>query len=112
MAKPRFIYQVMIQCAPEADAEFNKWYNEVHMPLVMKGGMMKAATRYRVTDAVKTDAVKYMTVCEFEDRATFDKWMASDVLAVAKADRERQMAGKAVEWTGRAFYEPIAQFGK
>ncbi len=112
MAKPRFIYQVMIKCAPGVDGEFNKWYNEVHMPLVMKGGMMKAATRYKVTDVVKTDAVKYMTVCEFDDRATFEKWQASDILAAAKVNREQVMAGKDVVWTSRAFYEPVAQFGK
>jgi len=112
MAKPRFIYQVMIKCAPELEAEFNKWYNEVHMPLVMQGGMMKAATRYKVTDAVKTDAVTFTTLCEFEDRAAFEKWFTSDILAAARKNTTEVMGGKPVEWTGRAFYEPVAQFGK
>jgi len=91
--------------------EFNKWYDEVHIPLVMKGGMLKAISRYEVTDAIETSVSKYLTMCEFEDRAAFEKWLASDVLAVAKADRERAMDGKDVVWTTRAFYQPMGRFG-
>ena len=111
MSKPKFIYQLTIQCAPEMEEEFNKWYNDVHMPLVMRGGMLKAVTRYKVTDAIETTASKYLTVCEFDDRETFERWLASEVLAVAKADREKVMGGKDVVWTSRAFYQPVAQFG-
>lgn len=111
MSKPRFLYQLQIRCAPELEDEFNKWYNEVHMPLVMKGGMLKAATRYVLTDAVESDLPKYTTICEFEDRETFEKWVASDELAVARKDRVEVMSGKDVVWTSRAFYEPMARFG-
>jgi heme-degrading monooxygenase HmoA len=108
----KFIYQVMIQCAPEVEDEFNKWYNEVHMPLVMQGGMLKAASRYKITDAVETTASTYTTLCEFDDRETFEKWFASDILAAARKNTAEVMGGKDVVWTGRAFYEPIAEFGK
>ncbi len=36
MPKQKFLYQLQIRCAPELEDEFNTWYNEVHMPLVMK----------------------------------------------------------------------------
>jgi len=111
MSKPRFIYQLTIQCSPAMEDEFNKWYNEVHIPLVMKGGMLKAVNRYKVTNAIETNVSKYLTVCEFDDRATFEKWLASDILAAAKVDREKTMGGKDVVWTSRAFYEPMARFG-
>ncbi|HHE41738.1 MAG TPA: DUF4286 family protein [Dehalococcoidia bacterium] len=110
MTKPGFIYQVMIECAPELEEEFNSWYNEVHMPLVMKCGMMKGATRYRVTDAIETNAAKYTTLCEFDDRETFENWLRSDVLAAARANTAEVMGGRNVVWTARAFYEPIARF--
>jgi len=111
MSKPKFIYQLMIRCAPELEDEFNKWYNEVHMPLVMKGGMLKAATRYKITDAVATEASKYTTICEFESREMFEKWLASDILAAARENTKAVMGGKDVVWTGRAFYEPMIHFG-
>ena len=111
MSKPKFLYQLHIKCAPELEDEFNKWYNEVHMPLVMKGGMLKAATRYELTDAVKSDLPKYMNICEFEDRETFEKWLASDELAAARKDKAEVMDGKDVVWTSRAFYEPTVHFG-
>ena len=112
MPKPRFIYHLTIQCSPEMEGAFNKWYDEVHMPLVMRGGMLKAVTRYKVTDAIETTASTYLTICEFEDRATFEKWLASDILAEAKVDREKTMGGKDVVWTSRAFYEPMSRFGE
>ncbi len=111
MPHPGFIYQVMIDCAPELEDEFNTWYNEVHMPLVMKGGMLKAAIRYKVTDAVETGVAKYTTICEFDDRETFEKWLASDELKVARANTAEVMGGKDVVWTSKAFYEPIVEFG-
>lgn len=111
MAKQRFIYHLTIQCSPEMEDEFNRWYNDVHMPLVMRGGMLKAVRRYKVTDAIESSASTYLTLCEFEDRATFEKWLASDILAEAKADREKTMGGKDVVWTSRAFYEPVGTFG-
>lgn len=112
MSKQKFLYQLQIRCAPELDEEFNKWYNEVHMPLVMKGGMLKSATRYKLTDAVESNASMYTTICEFEDRATFEKWLASDVLAIARANTAEVMGGKDVVWTSRAFYEPLIHFGE
>jgi antibiotic biosynthesis monooxygenase (ABM) superfamily enzyme len=112
MTRPRFIYHLTIQCSPEMEDEFNAWYDDVHIPLVMRGGMLKAISRYRVTDAIETSASTYLTICEFDDRASFEKWLASDILAEAKADREKTMGGKDVVWTSRTFYEPIGQFGQ
>ena len=112
MPAMRLIYHLTIQCSPEMENEFNTWYNDVHIPLVMRGGMLKAISRYKVTDAIDTSASTFLTICEFENRAAFEKWLASDILAEAKADREKTMGGKDVVWTSRTFYEPIARFGE
>ena len=111
MPEPKFIFQVTIDCAPEVEDEFNKWYNEVHMPLVMKGGMLESAARFKVTDATETPVSKYTTMCVFKDRAAFEKWLSSDILAAARANTAEVMGGKDVTWTSRTFYEPIATFG-
>ena len=111
MPKPKFIYQLTIRCAPELEDEFNKWYNEVHIPLVMKGGMLESAARYKVTDAVETEVSKYTTICVFKDRETFAKWQASEEVAFARANTKEVMGGRDVVWTTRAFYEPMVQFG-
>jgi len=112
MPSQRCIYHLTIQCSPEMEDEFNAWYNDVHIPLVMRGGMLKAISRYKVTDAIESSASTFLTICEFENRAAFEQWLASDILAEAKADREKTMGGKDVVWTSRTFYEPVARFGK
>ncbi|MBI4334160.1 MAG: hypothetical protein HY673_23095 [Chloroflexi bacterium] len=51
---------------PTREAEFNDWYDNVHIPDILKGspGFVKA-TRYESQDVSSTPA-KYMTVYEIE----------------------------------------------
>jgi hypothetical protein len=53
----------------------------------------------------------FTTTCELESRAAFEKWPASDMLAVARKNVAEVMRGKDMVWTGGAFYAPMAHFG-
>ena len=49
--KPAGVLMVMVNnTEPSKDAEFNKWYNDVHIPEVCATGSYYAATRYECTD--------------------------------------------------------------
>jgi hypothetical protein len=41
---------VATECRPQNDAQFNKWYNEVHIPLFMKYHGLQKAARFKKLD--------------------------------------------------------------
>jgi antibiotic biosynthesis monooxygenase (ABM) superfamily enzyme len=61
---------------PERDAEFNRWYNEVHCPdlLSFKGAV--SARRYRAI--LGEDVYRYMAAYEFQDVPTYERWRVSE----------------------------------
>jgi len=46
----RHVLLVMTNCAEGEDAEFNRWYDEVHLPEVLSVPGFVGATRYRIDD--------------------------------------------------------------
>jgi len=76
-----------IQTLPsQLEAQFNKWYDQVHVPLVTGGGHFLSLTRYCLTDAMQSNLTKYMAVCEFSDEETFRDWLVSEARAEEAAD--------------------------
>ena len=69
MAKNMTVNIVGTECAPEYEDKFNKWYNEVHIPLVLKAKELKKVTRYRLMGDNKEHA-KYLAVYEYESQDT------------------------------------------
>lgn len=59
---------------PSRDAEFNRWYNEVHIPDVLEPGIFTACTRFEHRTAGAADlAPQYLAVYETERT---DPWQA------------------------------------
>jgi hypothetical protein len=48
--------------APEAEAEFNAWYDEEHVPRLSAVPGCLAARRFRITDAVSDGKQKYLAI--------------------------------------------------
>lgn len=46
---------VMTNCAPGTDAEFNDWYDRIHLPDVLKVPGVVAAQRYKLTAQQRRD---------------------------------------------------------
>ena len=59
-------------CQLEAEAKFNKWYEEVHIPNVMKFKGLKKATRYHIT-IDSEEYPKYLVAYEFESKKAFEE---------------------------------------
>ncbi|MCH2172685.1 DUF4286 family protein [Myxococcota bacterium] len=52
------------------EAEFNKWYDEVHIPEVLGLGVFTAAQRFRMSDSQAMDqSHQYLALYEFEGDA-------------------------------------------
>ena len=47
MADKPLVNLTITQCRPEDDEKFNTWYNEQHIPALIKFKGMTRATRYR-----------------------------------------------------------------
>ena len=89
------IWIVGIQCKAEVEAKFNTWYDDVHVPMLLKGGYVKKVTRFKLADetyhvGTTTQACpNYLTIYEFENRDQFDSWMKSPVRAEAGDDKTK-----------------------
>ena len=93
-SKP-LIWIVGIQCKAEVEAKFNTWYDDVHVPMLLKGGHVKKVTRFKLADetyhvGTTTQACpNYLTIYEFENRDQFDSWMTSPARAEAGDDKTK-----------------------
>ena len=89
------IWTVGLQCLPEDDEEFNAWYDDVHVPMLLKGGHVAKVTRYKLasqTYDVAPGAMTcptYQTIYEFDDEASFESWMRGDDRAAAGEDKAK-----------------------
>jgi antibiotic biosynthesis monooxygenase (ABM) superfamily enzyme len=103
------IWTVGLQCLPEDDEEFNAWYDDVHVPMLLKGGHVAKVTRYKLasqTYDVAPGAMTcptYQTIYEFDDEASFESWMRGDDRAAAGEDKAKTWAGRPYDviWAAR-----------
>ncbi len=70
---------------PEKEEEFNKWYDEVHVPDVLKASGVIGASRYVATRASEGQP-KYLAVYELETEQAIDSVLASPELGKARED--------------------------
>jgi len=62
----KWIYAVYTVCAdPSKEAEFHDWYNNTHMPDLLKTPGMVRATRYEIAEPVEGEG-KYLALYEIE----------------------------------------------
>jgi len=107
MAKNPYLWLVWTRCAPELDAEFNRWYDEVHIPMLSKGGHIASVKRFKLSPDVPSEQPPYLAVYEFKDAATFKAWQTSDALAEARKEMKERWTGRDMEIKARALYEPV-----
>jgi len=111
MAAARFLNMVYTECSPELDAKFNRWYNEVHIPLLFKYPGLKRVTRYERLGDNKEQA-RYLAVYEYDTREDLERF--PDSVEFKEATDEMQGTWKDGEFVikGHAVYEPIKVWEK
>ena len=109
MAKTRIINIVATEIPKENDAKFNKWYNEVHIPMLMKYKGIKKVTRYKMIED-KAKKPKYLAVYEFDTKEDLDALMKSPEFKAAIEEMQGTWKGdNFLKWA--AAYEPIKTWG-
>ena len=111
MAESPYLWLVGTRCAAELEAEFNKWYDEVHIPMLTTGGHIAAVNRYRLSDVAESDQAPYLAVYEFKSEDAFKAWLSSEQLADARKEMKETWGGRDMGITSRAFYEPVSHWG-
>lgn len=100
------IYVVKTQCQPQYEKEFNTWYDEVHIPLLLKFKGLRKVTRYRAINSSK-QYPEYIAVYEFPNKQIMDEYINSPERAAAL--EEMRSTWKKGEWElkGHRYYEVL-----
>jgi len=106
MAKTRIINCVATSCAPENDAKFNKWYDEVHVPMLMKYKGIKKVTRYRIIEE-NAPKPKFLAVYEYDTKEELDGLNKSAEFGAAIAEMQETWKGNMPDITWAISCEPI-----
>jgi len=104
MAGNVIIQIVASQSTPEKEAEFNRWYSDVHVPMFFGYKGLKKASRYKRIGNDEQSA-KYLAIYEFETREALDGFPKSHAFADAGQDFEKrkEAVGFTMQWA--ASYE-------
>jgi hypothetical protein len=111
MAKARFINIVTTECSPEEEAQVNKWYNEVHIPMLLKYKALKKVARYQIPSD-KKDKLNYMAIYEYDSKDTMTACGSSPEFKAAIAEMDQTWKGKSFKIKGAVSGEPIKAWEK
>ncbi len=73
---PTVLFVVKATITKEREKDFNRWYNEEHVPQVLQYPGLVSARRYRAIEG--EDRWQYMAVYELQDEATYRRFIDSD----------------------------------
>ena len=111
MAKPRVLNIVATVCAPKNEARFNKWYNEVHIPMLMKYKGIKKVTRYKIIDE-KSEKSRYLAVYEFDDKKSLAEMPKSPEFKAAIEEMQSTWKPEGLDIKWALSCEPLKTWGK
>jgi len=76
MGDSKVILLVGVNCEdPAREAEFNAWYDNVHLLEVCRAPGVKGASRYQISEPAE-DSPKYLTIYEMEGQGGLEKYDA------------------------------------
>ena len=102
-----FLIQIVAsESTPEKEAEFDRWYTDVHVPMLFEFEGVKQASRYR-RKGDNEQCAKYLAIYEFESEEALEAFPKSAAFAAAVADFEdkKEDTGFSMKWAG--LYERI-----
>ena len=99
---------ITTQCSPRDEARFNRWYNEVHIPMLMKYKGVKGVARYKVTSE-KTEKPQYIAIYRFNSQKDFEDFGKSPEFAAA-IEEMKQSWPQGIEIISRTQHELIQEW--
>ena len=108
MADKPIINIVTTQCPPDQVEKFNKWYDEVHIPMLRKFKKLKEVARYRVAEP---NSCQYIAVYRYKNQKDMDEFEKSPELAAAREEMAGTW-GDRVKILARQRYELMKEWGR
>jgi uncharacterized protein (TIGR02118 family) len=108
MANNKIINIVATMCQPQDAVKFNKWYNEIHVPMLLKFKNLAGVERYKAIGA-DGEAPRYIAVYKFTSLKDFQAFSKSPELAAAVKEMNETW-GQKIELTSRVQYELIKEW--
>lgn len=107
----RIIQIVASQSVTEKEDEFNRWYSEVHLPMLFGFKGVKQASWYKCIGE-PGDNAKYLAIYEFESEDDLKAFLESPEFAEAVKDFEekKEAVGFDMKWT--ASYELLTTLSR
>ena len=96
------LYVVRATITAEREAAFNKWYNEEHLPQVLRYDGAVSGRRYRKD--VGEDRYQYMAVYEFASEEVLQRFLASEALKDLRAEYDKHF-GAVSERVGQGWVQ-------
>ena len=97
---------VATQCQPEDERKFNKWYDEIHIPMLLKFKGITEVTRYKIINESE-EYPKYLAIYEFENQNAFEAFQTSPELTAVREESRETWKGEGFEIRWRVQYESI-----
>ena len=95
---------VATRCPPDEEAKFNKWYDEVHVPMLFKFKGMRKAIRCQITNETE-EYPKYLAIYEFENKKSFEEYETSPELDAVRKEMSETWKDRRWETVWRVQYE-------
>ena len=99
------------RCQPELEEKFNTWYNQTHIPMLLKFKGLRGVTRYRILKPSE-GYPEYLAIYEFDSRQAFEEYETSPELAIALEEMRETWKDGGWELMWRVQYEVMKTWRK
>ena len=112
------IHIVGLQCKPEAEEKFNKWYDEVHIPMMLEFKELRGVTRYELLKPVSwvnypdVKYPEYLTIYDFDSEEAAEAWEVSPELAKGRKEQSETWAEPGYDRMWRVRYKALKTWKK
>ena len=106
MPENLIIQIVASESTPEKEEEYNKWYTDVHVPMLFEYKGLKKAARYRLIDENK-ECARFLAIYEFESDEAQAAFPSSPEFAAAIEDFENMKEKTDFQMRWAASYQLI-----
>lgn len=111
MGKNTIITIVATECPADEEERFNQWYNNIHIPMLLKYDGLKRAGRYQLSGDSDEHA-RYMAIYEFESKEAQENFSNSPELAAAMEEMQGSWKEGAVTIKWMADYKQLKTWEK
>jgi uncharacterized protein (TIGR02118 family) len=85
MASQQVINIIETECQPQDAQKFSQWYNEVHIPMLLKAKGVAGVTRYQIT-VEPGKLPRFIAVYKYANEKDFEAFQKSPQTAAAVKD--------------------------